>query len=147
MESFVLLEIYEDNRSELTYYVEQMDRFLRLWHSSKIDEKRKRIGNKDEYYFKWILNEIPSISDNDEWLISREGLRQGYYNKYWAKMKGIDRLGCIKDLWYMEKMGTIQRKYGYAVGFLAINKTIGLIIDVGVYSDDEYHYTLSTLKI
>jgi hypothetical protein len=153
MNSFTLLEIYDDDNTETKYYARLTEKFCQLSNLSKLQEKHYPISPKDyenDITLRWILNEVPCISDDDEWIISGSGMYHENFSRCYALIKGNDRLACVRDLWNMDKYSNQvqgRQALGYVSGFYAINKTIGTIIEVGIFSNDEYHYTLSTLEI
>ena len=146
----MLLNIYEHSEIEFVHYADKIGDFNRLFKFCELDEKLILRGHDDEYYYEWILSEIPDISNFDEWLItSRDS------HGYWVNIRASDRLDSIKELWHKDKKTGGQYKYSrYSKGFFAINKSINMVIDVGSrlgrYDkgyNPEYYYTLSTLKI
>lgn len=146
--SFTLIRIYGNAEIEFAYYAKKVAEFWQLQKTEILDEKTIPIGNNDEDYYTWILSEIPTISDFDEWLVTS---RDSY--GYWAEVKSGNRLDTIKELWHKDKKMGGQR-LGYSKGFFAINKSINMIIQVGCflggrdkgYSSENY-YTLTILRI
>ncbi|WP_252236141.1 hypothetical protein [Clostridium sp. ZS1] len=139
MDSIELIDIYEESSEEISCYKNKMDEFLELGHQNKLEAIKVSCGYNDDYYFNWILQQVKQINSNDEWLIFKD--------EWWAKVKSNERKKAINDLWYHAKFSYGTSPKGYYCGFLAINISIDMIIDVGLYSDDEYNYQLSTMNL
>ena len=151
MKSFSLLDIYDEDSVEAKHYTKLKDNFFHLFNHSKLQEKRYATGKEAEFYIDWVLHEMTEINDNDQWIIHNGQSYQGCHSHCYALLKGSNKLDNITDLWnmqkYKKKLGIGNSGFGVDLGFFAINKTIGVIAIMGVFSHDEHHYTLATLEI